>query len=436
MARTLRDSKLDSREARAKLKVRGKPYWRLLEGGLHLGYRRLSKRPGTWCVRRYVGGQRYVVEALEGVADDNSEADGNSVLSFAQAQRKALEHKPKQPDGDEPLTVRQAFEGRGKDEKDPDYYQGYLAYLAAHRKSSRDATYRFEALVKPRLGNVLVQDLTKRQLDTWLNALAAMPRRIRTPKGKPPRHATVDNSDEGKRRRQVSANRVLITLKAALNMAFADGLVPSDIEWRRVKKFKDVDRERERYLSTDEIRRLLNACQGNFRMLAAAALCTGCRYGELIKLRVNDYQPDSGTLLIRTSKAGKSRPVYLSAEAQQLFARSCVGKRGDELLLPRDDGGPWLAGHQHERMKEACKRAGITPPVNFHCLRHTHASHLGLKGVPTAVIAEQLGHADERMTKRYAHLSETYAGKTIRENALTLGTEPDKKIAVLPLVRS
>ena len=34
MARTLRDSKLDSREARAKLKVRAKPYWRLLEGGL------------------------------------------------------------------------------------------------------------------------------------------------------------------------------------------------------------------------------------------------------------------------------------------------------------------------------------------------------------------------------------------------------------------
>src|ERR1700736_5762876 len=101
MARTLRDIKLDSREARAKLKVRGKPYWRLLEGGLHLGYRRLSKRPGSWCVRKYVGQQRYAVEALAGVADDYSEADGVTVLSFAMAQRKALDHKPKV---DGPLT--------------------------------------------------------------------------------------------------------------------------------------------------------------------------------------------------------------------------------------------------------------------------------------------------------------------------------------------
>jgi integrase len=418
MARTLRDSKLDSREARAKLKVRGKPYWRLLEGGLHLGYRRLAKRPGSWCVRRYVGDQRYAVEALAGVADDYSEADGHSVLSFAQAQRAALDHKPKV---DGPLTVSQAVES-------------YLEFLTAHRKTSRDARYRYEALIKPTLGGVLVQDLTKVQLEKWRDGVAAMPRRMRTPKGEPPRHAPRDDSDEGKRKRRVSANRVLIVLRAALNAAFANGLVSTDAAWRRVKRFKGVDVERERFLSTDEIRRLLNACQGDFRKLVQAALATGCRYGELTGLLVNDFQRDSGTLKIRTSKAGKPRIVWLTTEAQALFTRWCVGKRGDELLLARTDGTAWGAGHQFERMREACGHAGITPPVSFHCLRHTHASHLALKGTPTAVIAEQLGHADERMTKRYAHLSETYAGTTIRQNALTLGTEPDD--VVVPLARS
>jgi integrase len=417
MARTLRDSKLDSREARAKLKVRGKSYWRLLEGGLHLGYRRLSKRPGSWCVRKYVGQQRYAVEALAGVADDYSEADGVTVLSFAMAQRKALDHKPKV---DGPLTVGRAVES-------------YLEFLTTHRKSSRDARYRYEALIRPTLGGVVVQDLTKQQLERWRDALAAMPRRLRTPKGEQPRYAPPDDTEEGKRKRQVSANRVLITLKAALNMAFANELVSSDTAWRRVKKFKGVDVERERFLSTDEIRRLLNACQGDFRKLVQAALATGCRYGELTGLLVNDFQHDSGTLKIRTSKSGKSRVVWLTAEAQSLLTRWSIGKRGDELLLPRDNGGPWGPGHQFERMREACGRAGITPPVTFHCLRHTHASHLALKGTPTAVIAEQLGHADERMTKRYAHLSETYAGATIRNNALTLGTEPDD--VVVPLAR-
>jgi integrase len=419
MPRTLRDSKLDSREARAKLKARGKPYWRLLEPGLHLGYRRLSKRPGTWCVRRYVGDQAYEVEALEGVADDFSEADGHSVLSFAQAQRKALEHKPK-PDG--PLIVAQAVES-------------YLEFLTAHRKSSRDARYRYEALIRPTLGDAVVQDLTKQQLEKWRDGLAAMPRRMRTAKGQPVRHLPLDESEEGKRKRRVSANRVVIILRAALSMAFANELVPSDTAWRRLKKFKGVDVERERFLSTDEIRRLLNACQGNFRKLVQAALATGCRYGELIGLLVNDFQPDSGTLLIRTSKAGKPRVVWLTAEAQALFTRWCLGKRGDELLLPRDDGGQWGPGHQFERMREACKHAGITPRVSFHALRHTHASHLAQKGVPTAVIAEQLGHADERMAKRYAHLSETYTGATIRQHALTLGTEPDDTVVPLPACR-
>src|SRR5262245_40942740 len=107
MARLLRDSNLGSREARARLKVRGRPYWRLIEPGLHLGYRRLAARPGSWSVRKYNGAQNYTVSALKGVADDFRDADGETVLSFAQAQQAALRCKP-QAAG--PLTVRQAVE--------------------------------------------------------------------------------------------------------------------------------------------------------------------------------------------------------------------------------------------------------------------------------------------------------------------------------------
>src|SRR5262245_37129898 len=88
MARKIKDSQLDTREARGRLKARGKPYWRLIERGLHLGYRRLKGRAGTWCARHYVGEQQYQVEAL-GIADDLSDADGVAVLDFWQAQQKA-----------------------------------------------------------------------------------------------------------------------------------------------------------------------------------------------------------------------------------------------------------------------------------------------------------------------------------------------------------
>ena len=53
MARSLRDAKLDTREARLRLKVRGKPYHRLVLPGLSVTYRRLAGRSGTWGKRLY-----------------------------------------------------------------------------------------------------------------------------------------------------------------------------------------------------------------------------------------------------------------------------------------------------------------------------------------------------------------------------------------------
>jgi integrase len=192
-----------------------------------------------------------------------------------------------------------------------------------------------------------------------------------------------------------------------------------------------VDHTRLRFLSADESRRLVNASQGGFRQIVQAALWTGCRYGELVALTVSDFDRDGGTLLIPTSKSGKARRVWLNAEAQQSFARWCLGRNGSDVLLLRDDGLRWGRDHQHMPMREACAAARIVPPISFHILRHSHASHLAMRGTPLAVIAEQLGHSDQRMTQRYSHLAKSYVADTIRQNALTLGVEPDSKVATL-----
>ena len=46
---------------------------------------------------------------------------------------------------------------------------------------------------------------------------------------------------EVQRRRKSSANRVMTNFKAALNLAFKHGKVPSDTAWRRVKLYRGVD---------------------------------------------------------------------------------------------------------------------------------------------------------------------------------------------------
>lgn len=85
--------------------------------------------------------------------------------------------------------------------------------------------------------------------------------------------------------------------QAALNRAWSAGKIASDDAWRRVRPFGEVDAARMRHLKIDEAKRLINASTVDFRWLVQAALATGARYGELSALNVEDFNPDSGTLL-------------------------------------------------------------------------------------------------------------------------------------------
>ena len=66
----------------------GKPYYRSLDQGLHVGYRK-GVRGAAWVTRWYAGAEVYKVESLEGRPDDVLDADGETVLSWSEAQAEA-----------------------------------------------------------------------------------------------------------------------------------------------------------------------------------------------------------------------------------------------------------------------------------------------------------------------------------------------------------
>src|SRR4029077_10472767 len=84
MARTVRDAALESRTARARLKPSGKPYYRSIDPGLHLGYRK-GVAGGKWVMRWHGGRADYSLDTA-GLAEDATEAAGVAVLDFKQAQ--------------------------------------------------------------------------------------------------------------------------------------------------------------------------------------------------------------------------------------------------------------------------------------------------------------------------------------------------------------
>jgi integrase len=171
-----------------------------------------------------------------------------------------------------------------------------------------------------------------------------------------------------------------------------------------------------RYLGVDEAKRLLNGCQPDLRAMVQGALLTGCRYSELARIRVHDFNPDAGTIHVRESKSGHARHVALNDEGRALFTSLSVGKTGKEMVFLRSDGEPWKAAQQTRPLADACKRAGITPAIGFHVLRHSYASALVMAGVPLAVVGEQLGHSKGSpiTARHYAHLSDNYVADTVR----------------------
>jgi integrase len=410
MARTVREAALATRSARLRLAPNTKPYWRMLEQGLHLGYRRRATG-GTWIARRR-NDEGIYREAKLGLADDLQDANDKTIFDFSHAQRAARAwwtSEQRLAAGldaavDGPYTIAQAM----------------ADYLADYRRRGGKAADSITSVARrnilPELGKVPVAKLTTRRLLDWHRGITERPRRWRSRPGNPANVAAFDRKDaEAVRRRRATANRVLTYLKAALNQAWRNGVSPDDSAWRRVKPFKSVDAPVIRYLSDDEITRLFNACRGGFRDLVHGALLTGCRYGELCRLQVGDYNADVGTLAIREAKSGQVRHVTLTDEAPELIERLVAGRSMDDVLFKRDDGRAWKRAEQLRPMREACERAGITPAVGFHVLRHTHASILAMRAVPMAVIARQLGHSDTRMTeKHYAHLAPNYVADTIR----------------------
>jgi integrase len=307
----------------------------------------------------------------------------------------------------------------------------YLIWLQGHRKTGGDARYRVDTHIAPKLGDIQCNRLTTAEIQKWLRDLAASRARLRSKKdAKKPNLRELDKDDhDAIRRRRSSANRTLTVLKAALNRAWREGKIPSDEAWRRVEPFEEADAARVRYLTVAEAKRLLNASDPGFRRMAQAALVTGARYGELTALRVADFNPDSGTIHVRTSKSGKGRHIVLNDEGVALFKSLASGKSGDALLLTKADGSTWYKSHQARPMAEACERAKITPAVSFHILRHTWASLAVMAGGPLMVVARNLGHSDTRMVeKHYGHLAPSYIADAIRAAAPNFGIKPERKV--------
>jgi integrase len=183
-----------------------------------------------------------------------------------------------------------------------------------------------------------------------------------------------------------TVNRSLATLKKGLSIAWERGLTPENFGLRI--KFVPVNNKREVFLSIEQVGQIAQHCTKQVQAVIWAALLTGARRGELVKIRAEDIGPDTISLPSSHTKTLKPRiiPIIPALRPWLVYFPTTVGVEG---------------------IKTAWQRARIKadmPHVNFHDLRHSCASIMLGLGVDLYTISKILGHSTVQTTQRYSHL--------------------------------
>lgn len=194
----------------------------------------------------------------------------------------------------------------------------------------------------------------------------------------------------------------------------------------RVKMLKMADPPF-KYLSHDEVGRLLAVIpQGLWYAMTLIAVRTGLRYSELSALKWEDIDLVRGEITVRrtiveghegSTKNNRIRHIPMTREVKEKLIK--MGK-GTEYIFSLNGKPVW---YKTARLwlQKYCKFANVQI-VGWHVLRHTFASHLVASGAPLVAVQKLMGHADIKMTLRYAHLGQEELRTTI--NLL----EPQKEI--------
>jgi integrase len=263
--------------------------------------------------------------------------------------------------------------------------------------------------------------IDQRMIDRWwADRLTVVSKRTGTPVGK------------------VTASRELAALRSSFSKAVEWGFIEQNpltkvrqkiVEAKKVVRYLAPDEERQlRTMLAKRDRKLIEArASGNewsrrsgrdqlpelpvggygdhLTPIVLLAMNTGLRKGELLALMWSDINLTSGVLTIRaeTAKSGKERHVPLNAESRDVLTR---------WRRQVDDGPLFAIGDFKTAWASFIRDTGIRN-FRFHDLRHHFASRLVMNSIDLNTVRELLGHADLKMTLRYAHLAPAHLAAAV-----------------------
>lgn len=344
----------------------------------------ILKRGNTWYVDYYCNGRRY----REAVGPNRKVAE--RILEkrlVAIAEGRFLDIKEK------PTTT---FD---------DIAALFLDYSRSN-KLSFERDERCVKLLRERFGGMLLDEITPLDIEKYKSAR----RKLVGP-------ATVN--------KELACFKTMFSKAVIWNLATENPV-------KRVSLFREPP-GRVRYLSRDEIDRLLFEAADHLKPIIIVALFTGMRKSEILKLTWRDIDFDHRLIYVRNSKNGSAREIPMAREVVAALETLPVT---EHRVFTADGHRPVTS--IRTGFENAVKRAQLQD-FSFHDLRHTFASHLVMNGVELLTVKELLGHKTLAMTLRYAHLSPAHKGRAVETldflRSHKLVTSYNIKVARVPLNR-
>ena len=245
----------------------------------------------------------------------------------------------------------------------------------------------------------------------------------------------------GEGRKAATINRLVVALKASINWAVEHEIIKEN-PIAKLRPLREDDSDKKvRYLSQDERERLyaaldarekrikternshnkwlderertllpnLNECAfvDHLKPMVVISLNTGIRQGSLFQLRWSDidFQEEILSVSPLAEKTGKLLHIPMNPEVNETleaWRKQTLG-RDIELVFPSPK-----TGLQMDNCKSAWEKLLKDADIKkfrWHDMRHDFASQLVMKGVDLNTVRELMGHADMKMTLRYAHLA-------------------------------
>jgi len=197
-------------------------------------------------------------------------------------------------------------------------------------------------------------------------------------------------------KQMVSAVRLFYKLLYNKEYTFL-GLRPT----RKTHKLPEV-------LSVVEVQAILQSITNTkHKVIISTIYALVLRVGELINLKVQDFNKSRSVVHIRNAKGNKDRIVNYPPKLKVLLNQYYIKYKPKQYLIEGQKGGKYSTASARQIFKRAVGKTHINRAITLHTLRHSYATHLLEKGTDIRVIQNLLGHNSIKTTMIYTHVSKS-----------------------------